>query len=378
MTEKKDINHQSSFSDSVSFSERGDVACRHLTRLLRTHQSVISTCVGPVNSSLKLLTKRIDPTHLTITTSSSLLADSFYNKSQHSDDEDNQDQHHQQVTSRSHTQFARSHLDIVSHLANACHFAKSYDAGLFLLHSVTACLVRQFSYAGDDDTCGDNLNARTVHYLFDGLCKHLSEARTASVVMRLDLNNLTFLRRLVDTSLRSKCLLDRVLSTDRTPTSQVVDSLLKTFISSFNSTAVLETHQNKLFSSIVYAYECADEFSIQTLPGVLFKIDNDANAYLSEVLRARQQRQPLKCVLFEASLSGDFASLEEQQVDYTYLIDVNDSSTYIGTNHLLVDRMKRLLDCLVDVWHVDVILCQKVHFLHYILLLLLLNELTFG
>jgi hypothetical protein len=297
----------------------------NLRQLLTQYQQIIHSCIGPLSSKLKFISNSNDPANFTITNTSRNIFESLYRitKSNESD-----------------SKILKWLFDLIKSVIQKGHFNQFYDSGLFLLHLVNQFLI-------DEHEIDKNL----LDSYLEKLLNHLTSDDNC-IKVKLDLNNVSYLRNLLRTSFDSKCLIQQL---DETKKIKFTDLCLKLFINSFNETK---------FDQILYLFNSDFSYELDEsicINGVLFKID-----HLNEnmkLLIENKSKSKLKCILFECSLSGDFEYFDSQS--YKFEIESNQLKT-VKKSNINVEMYREMFDNLIEKTKVDFILCQKV--LKFILL----------
>lgn len=326
----------------INITDEDDETNQLLTQqLLREYQSIILSCVGPVHGCLKLLHKSNDLNDLQMTSSSKNLFTVLYDLKHLKADTDSQK--------------AKWQFDLIKSVVTNGHFDHFYDAGLFACHLVNEFLIQESNYVSNK-----NFVDSTLKCLIQHLKTEIESNRTESlIVLKLDLNNIHFIRKLVSTCLNSKCLISQIENYCGA-NDLFVNMCLKAFLNSFQ-----ERKSSEQFSEILYLFNEANSFHLtdsQLFDGILFETD------LSQLHnQSRHQADyPLKCVLFDSSFSGDFDHLNSQ--DFQFEINSNELDNN-RTVFLMLNKFIQVTDYLIEKFKVQVFLCQKVNFLVYLFVL---------
>lgn len=288
--------------------------------LLNEYQKIVHSCIGPISSSLKLVSKSNDFNDLILTSSSHNLFTVLY------------DLKNQNENLKEKWQF-----DLIRTIITNSHLEHYYDSGLFLTHLVNEFLIQ-------NNTHENELNKNLVDSILKNLTEHLI-INDSTIRLNLDLNNINFLKNLISTCLKSKSLIDE-------QETEFVNLCLKAFITSFQA-----EHENK-FAQIVYLFNDGYSYHLNDsclFAGVLFPIDN--SQIYNQFLSLDQSSKKFKCALFDSSFSGDFDQLNNQE----FQIEINSSElTNNKISCLMLDKFIQLCDYLISKFQISLILCQKV------------------
>jgi len=292
----------------------------NLKQYLTNYQQIIHSCVGPLNSKLKFISKSNDSDNFTITNTSRNIFESLYKISK---------------SNESDSKILKWLFDLIRNVIQNGHFNHFYDSGLFLLHLVNQFLIDEYEID---------------KYLLDSFLENVSNHLTSDdnfIKIKLDLNNVSYLKNLIKTIFDSKCLIQQL---DEPKKNKFIDSCLKLFINSFNETK---------FDRILYLFNSDFSYELDQsvcINGVLFKIDH-LNDDIKLLIENKSTSMQLKCILFECSLSGDFEYIDSQS--YKFEIESNQLKT-VKISNINVEMYKEMLNKLIENTKVDLILCQKV------------------
>lgn len=306
---------------SIILTDENSESNRLFISLLKEYQSLIHSCIGPINGCLKLLSKSNDYNDLVATSSSKNLFAILYNLK----DEDNQKEKWQ--------------FDLIKSIVTNCHFDHYYDSGLFLCHLINEFLILDNSY---------QFNKNFVDLSLKNLNDHLNKQN--QITVKLDLNNIQFLKKLIKTSLNSKSLINQIEPDEN---EHFVNLCLKAFINSF------QDDSSKQFSDIIYLFNDNNSYDFkdsQLISGVLLQTDS-SQLYSQLKLSLAKSGEQFRCVLFDSSFSGDFEHLNKQE----FQIEINSNEMQTNrTVFLMLNKFINLVDYLIDKFKINVFLCQKV------------------
>ncbi len=296
-------------------------------RLLKDYQSIVHSCIGPCGFS-KLLCRHINPSSPDLTSSSTNIASVLYNT--------------QTLANSSRDGFVKWKLDLISTTLKSGHLEHFYDAGMFLFHLTNEILIR-FS---------DSTDTKLVSSMLKSLQQHLSaDCGNTLIVSRVNLTDASFIRRFLYTILNSKCQVAQLGEAEKM---SFINLCLKGFVKSFNTER--RSNTDAYFSSISFLYNC--DFSCglgdsQLVDGVLFLTEQTHQSAITET------DGRLKCVLFDASFSGDFAEVSQSSRGYQLEIETQEISGS-KTALLVIGQIIQLCEYLIEKHGVQVVLCQKV------------------
>ncbi len=302
-------------------------------KLLKTYQSVIHSCIGPCGSS-KLLCRNINPNSADLTSSSTNIASILYNT--------------RNIKSSRHG-FVIWKLDLINATIKSGHLDHFYDAGLFLFHLINDILIHAPSFNLTNFTDKNLLGS-----MLKSLHQHLSaDSKNSLIVTKVNLTDAGFIRKFLYTILNSKCLIEQM---DEAKKNSFVNLCLKGFIKSFKEVRGVNT--DTYFSPILFLYNydfSSDLCDSQLLDGVLFQTEQNYQWHISSELT----NTSLRCVLFDSSFSGDFTDISQSNRNYQLEIKTQEISG-IKSAFLVVEKMIKLCEYLIQEHDVKVILCQKV------------------
>jgi hypothetical protein len=321
--------NQSSVNDTILLAE-----------IIKQHRSILKTSVGPFLGKSKLLYNSNNPGARSVLTNSSKHLLEFFCDLKHLNESNSND-------------LLKWKLSLIASVMAKSHIEHYYDAGLFLFYMINEQL------AVDAACIGDELNVSRclLDYLLTSLCIHLKEETTgngrierSNIALKLDLSNTRYLSCLLETCLSSKNVLDEQ---DK---SMFIKLCLKAFINSFQI-------DSSTFAGILYIFEsnAQQNFSNSKLfDGVLFK-QNQAEL-INDITRwsnLNSSKSIFKCVIFDASFSGDFQQLDEAQTKLKFEIDSNEANK-CRISLSIVKKSIEMCDHLIEKFKIDVFLCQKV------------------
>lgn len=304
---------------NINFSKDYNNSVR-LSQLLNHYQQIIHSCVGPLNSKLKFISKSNDPANFIITNTSRNICESLYKITTSNENE---------------SKILKWQFDLIKNVIQNGHFNQFYDSGLFLLHLVNQFLIDEYQ-----------IDKNLVDSFLEKLINHLANDPLNLIKVKLDLDDVSYLRNLLKTILDSKCLIQQL---DETKKIKFIDLCLKLFINSFNESK---------FDRILFLFNADFSYGLDEsvcVNGILFKID-----HLNENMRILIENKScskLKCVLFECSFSGDFEYFDSQS--YKFEIE-SDQLKMLKKSNINVDMYKKMFENLIENTKVDLILCQKV------------------
>ncbi len=238
-------------------------------------------------------------------------------------------------------------FDLIKSVISNSHFDHFYDAGLFACHLVNEFLILENSY---------NFNKQFVDSSLKSIVDHLhsqANQKESLIVVKIDLNNIQFIRKLISTCLNSKCLIKQI-ENDQGENDEFINLCLKAFISSFEG----ETRQQ--FSEILYLFNENNSFHLsdsRLFNGILFETDttNICNQLQNQ---ANDLKTSLKCVLLDSSFSGDFDHLNNQE----FQLEINSNELENNrTVFLMLEKLIQTADYFIDNFKVKVFLFQKVN-----------------
>ena len=321
----------------ISFAETKDPNEILFQSLLNEFQLIIHSCVGPVKGSFKLLTRTNDLSSSVLSSSSKGISSILYNL--------NKSQSATRDMQAAGLGFINWKFELIKALLNNCHFEHNYDSGLFLCHLINDFILRSESFYFDQLT-----NKTVIDIVLKNLHSHLTNQINCSdslIAIKLNLENLNFLKKILTTLLYSKCLIQSELI-ETNSKDNFVNLCLKAFIKSFHG-----DH----FSNILYLYNqnfCTHLNQSQLFDGVLFQ--TDSSQLLNQINHRRVNPGVLKCVLFESSLSGDFELLSDSQ----FQIELNSNVSRHKSVFLTLNKTIELFTYLIEQFQIQIILCQKV------------------
>ncbi len=164
-------------------------------QLLKDYQQIIYSCVGPVNSYGKLLTRANDPRSSVWSSSSKLLASILY-ESKHSND------------------FINWRFDMINSIVTNAYWNHFYDGGLFLCSLINELLIASHLIFFEEFN-----NKKLIEKTLKNLYEHLNQQQSNSdslISIKLDLTNTNHLRKLIHTTLGSKTLIAQLAEDDVT------------------------------------------------------------------------------------------------------------------------------------------------------------------
>jgi hypothetical protein len=350
----------------INFNNSGDKNSELIAELLTQYQDVICSSIGAVNGRTKFIAGAANTENLIVTNSACHLFKCLY-KSEHF-------QVDKRTTRDNHELgFIRWQFDMIKSVIQTAHFNHFYDSGLFLCHLINEFLI-YFNKEGSN-TERENLldkhgldfrfNKSVTDFLFKSLIENLAENKqnvnlnSSLVALKLNLNNLSFLRKFVKSILNSKCLVDQL---DLKSNDSFVNLCLRAFIKSFHSD---ETNNSVHFSPIIYLFNEDLSFHLdksELHDGVLFKLDKfqieDEFVFESSLAKKKDFKR-LKCVIFDTNaFSGDFELMEN--VEFKLKIEAVKNQPNI--KFILLNNLKKICDLLTEKFQIDVLLCQKVMF----------------
>ena len=319
----------------IHITDENQEANQVLIQHLREYQSIISNCIGPIHGSMKLLSKSNDLNDLQMTSSSKNLFNILY------------DLRHSKADK---SQKEKWQFDLIKTVISNGHFDHFYDSGLFACHLVNEFLILENSY---------NFKKTFVDLILKSIVDHLhsqTNQKESLIVVKLDLNNIQFIRKLISTCLNSKCLINQI-ENDFGENDSFINLCLKAFINSFQG------ESGQQFSEILYLFNENNTLHLsdsQLFNGILFETES---AHLYNHLQDDETNDHFfKCVLFDSSFSGDFEHLNSQE----FQLEIN--SNELDNNRtvfLMLNKLIQMTDYLIDKFKVQVFLCQKVNYFQF-------------
>jgi hypothetical protein len=348
----------------IDFNDGSDRNCEFIAELLGQYQEVIRSSICALNGKLKFVSGINNAENLIVTNTSRHLISCLY-KSEHFVPSDGQ-----------RSGFVAWQFDMIKSVVQAAHLNHFYDSGLFLCHLVNELLIcfnKENTHSGAVPKVPKSLfdkpdiefkSSKSINdFLFKNLIDNLikstrnDQLESSLVGLKLNLNGLGFLKRLLSTVLNSKCIVDQL---DTVRNERFLNLCTRAFIKSFHTSSEANGLDVVYFSSIVYLFteDLSTSLSESSLyEGVLFKLDKNQIDEDFEIDKASQ----LKCVLFDTNaFSGDFELMENS--DFKLKIEASDRSQ-VNSKFMLVDSLKRVCYLLVDKFKINVLLCQKVRIL---------------
>jgi hypothetical protein len=353
----------------INFNNSSDKNSELIAELLTQYQSVIYSSIGALNGQTKFIAGQLNTENLIVTNSACHLFKCLY-KSEHFEV-------HKRARDTAHELgFINWQFDTIRSVVQTAHFNHFYDSGLFLCHLINEFLIyfnKENPNAERETLLGKpglefKFNKHVTYFLFKSLIDDLTNSKrdtnqnsSSLVALKLNLNNLSFLRTLLSSILNSKCLVEQL---DVKSNNSFVNLCLRAFIKSFHSN---ETNSTVHFSPIIYLFN--EDMSLnlsnsELHDGVLLKMDKfqvEDEVILKSSLAMRKGCMRLKCVLFDTNaFSGDFELMEN--VEFKLRIEAAAKSQRSNMKFILVDNLKKMCDLIIDKFKIDVLLCQKVCF----------------
>lgn len=196
-----------------------------LLSLLKEYQSIILSCVGP-NGRSKLLARSINNSAADFTSSSALITNVIYDINNILKNFDND------TRKAAKFGFIKWKFELIRSVIKNAHFDHHYDSGLWLLY-----LVNEFQIRAPSFQLNRLNNQVAIDLLITVLYKHLDESRSneGSLISTGTDLSVTFLRKIVGSTLQSKCIVQQMSAQEK---DSFVNLCLKAFITSFQEDQV--------------------------------------------------------------------------------------------------------------------------------------------
>ena len=339
----------------ISFNDNRSGVADLIAELLRQYQKVIASSIGSINGNFKFICGQVNTENLMITNTSRHLINCFYNIEHLKADNEE---------ALSKFGFVKWQFDMIKLVMQTVHFDHNYDAGLFTCHIINEFLIyfnKENSSSELDDLFKKSkpefgFNKSITDYLFKSLIDNFinlkqRSSKSSLVSVKLDLNNLNYVRKLIKTVLNSKCIIEQL---DERSKENFLNLCLQAFIKSFRS-----TEKKTYFASIIYLFSESMSLSLnetQRHDGVLFQLDKQqAEEEFNQKLLEKKTESKFKCILFDTNaFSGDFELMENLE----FSLKIESSSE--DTRFAMVDSLIESCKILISKHNIDIFLCQKV------------------
>lgn len=331
----------------ISFANEDNQETWTELSLLDEYQRLISSCVGPIHSRVKLISTKSDATNVCLTNTSRNLLVSLYRV----DDSSNK------------LRFLKWKCDTIKEHTINCHFNHFYDSGLFLLYLINKFLTLNIQLHLDESRfkIERDFVDMTLKCLCDVLARDRSDPNSSFVVCRLDLNDLSYFRRLFRT-----CLASKFAVTNATTDLEIfLNMCLKAQLTSFQATTTTCNKEKVHFSRIIYLFNDDSLLFLNDsvlLDGVLVKQDTHwADCELQQLINANRDKE-FRAILFgdTNSLSGDFEIIDG--VEFNLELELDGESEFDPTRTVFfrVPKIIKICDFLIENYGINLVLCQKV------------------
>lgn len=320
-----------------------------LLQILKHYQSIVHSSVGIVNGKLKQISN--GESNLVLTNSSKNLMKILYRLNNLTDNS--------QKINDSNKKYGliKWQLELIKSTISSSHLDHFYDSGLFLCHLVNELLICYYGLTSGDPFNDSEFKHIFIDNIMNNLLSHLIDSKSKEnslIKVKLDLNNLNFLKKLLESILNSKCIIQMM---ENSLKSSFVNIILKGFVKSFRQ---IPTETNRYFSNILYIFNENYSHGLdhsELIDGVLVKLQKYQveNELINSI---NNNKFPIRCCLFDsACFSGDFQAIDDLNLKFD--ISLNEIQKN-KSNMIMLDGLIRFLDDVITKYDLKAVLCQKV------------------